>query len=85
MLFLGGLLVHPAVGWRTWALARLTTAVGLGPLWFYSLRYRNRVFCAAKLQLLAAFDKLNTHLHVEFTPQFEKCARIARKPELGRC
>jgi hypothetical protein len=33
---------------------------------------------------LAAFDKLNTHLHVEFTPQFEKCARIARKPGLGR-
>jgi hypothetical protein len=81
MLFLGGILVRPAVGWRTWALARMTTALG----WvLYSWWYTNRVFCAAELQLLAAFDKLNTHLHVEFTPQFEKCARIARKPGLRR-
>jgi hypothetical protein len=79
MLFLGGILTCRRVGWR--GLARLTTALGRV---LYSLRYTNRVFGAARLQLLAASDELNTHLHVEFTPQFEKCARIARKPGLGR-
>jgi hypothetical protein len=70
-------------GWLA-GLARLTTALGRVLYSLRIVRYTNRVFGAAELQLLAAFDKLNTHLHVEFTPQFEKCARIARESGLGR-
>jgi hypothetical protein len=69
-------------GWLA-GLARLTTAPGRVLLPFV---YGIQTGCFARLwlQLLAAFDKLNTHLHVEFTPQFEKCARIVRKLGLGR-
>jgi hypothetical protein len=79
MLFLGGIFEVPA-GW----LAGFGAADDCAGRVLYNLRYTNRVFGPARLQLLAAFDKLNTHLHVEFTPQFEKCARIAGEPGLGR-